>query len=203
MGQFSDMFSVGAAYATKMSMGEFDDYAGLFAQGGKFDIPSNFTIGAALRPTDQWLLALDFQRIYYSDSKSVSNPSSLIGNCAPPGDGRRRPDQRLPGRQQRRRLRLAGHQRLEVRRAVHAEQRVDAARRLQLHAEPDPAAGRDLQHPRPGRGAEPVDAGRDLEARRHVGTHRRLHVRAEQLGHRHQPAGRVRRAADHHARPSR
>ena len=87
MGQINEMFSVGAAYATKMSMGEFDDYAGLFAQGGKFDIPSNFTLGAALRPTEQWLLALDFQRIYYSDSKSVSNPSSYIGNCAPPSMG--------------------------------------------------------------------------------------------------------------------
>jgi len=80
---------VGAAYATKMSMGEFDDYAGLFAQAGKFDIPSNFTLGAALRPTEQWLLALDFQRIYYSDSVAVSNPSSLIGACAgsPGGPG--------------------------------------------------------------------------------------------------------------------
>ena len=46
--------------------------------------PSNFTLGVALRPTDQWLLAVDFERIYYSDSKSVSNPSSLIGNCAAP-----------------------------------------------------------------------------------------------------------------------
>ena len=72
-------------------MGEFDDYKGLFAQSGKFDIPSNFTIGAALRPTDQWLLALDFQRIYYTDSKSVSNPSSLIGNCARPRWARDQP----------------------------------------------------------------------------------------------------------------
>jgi long-chain fatty acid transport protein len=87
MGEFNKMFSVGAAYATKMSMGEFNDYAGLFAQGGKFDIPSNFTVGAAFRPTEQWLLALDFQRIYYSDSKAVSNPSSYIGNCAPPAMG--------------------------------------------------------------------------------------------------------------------
>jgi len=63
-------------------MGEFDDYRGLFAQSGGFDIPSNFTIGGAWRPTGQWLLALDFQRIFYSDAKSVSNPSSLIFNCA-------------------------------------------------------------------------------------------------------------------------
>ncbi len=82
LGQFNEMFSLGAAYATKMSMGEFDSYKGLFAQSGKFDIPSNFTLGAALRPTGDWLLALDFQRIFYSDSVAVSNPSSLIGNCA-------------------------------------------------------------------------------------------------------------------------
>jgi long-chain fatty acid transport protein len=82
MGQFSEQFALGAAYATKMWMGAFDDYRGLFAQAGDFDIPSNFTLGGAWRPTEQWLLALDFQRIFYSDAKSVSNPSSLIGNCA-------------------------------------------------------------------------------------------------------------------------
>jgi long-chain fatty acid transport protein len=82
MGQFSEQFAAGATYSTKMWMGEFDDYRGLFAQSGDFDIPSNFTLGGSFRPTRDWLLALDFQRIYYSDAKSVSNPGSLIGNCA-------------------------------------------------------------------------------------------------------------------------
>jgi len=82
MGEFSKQFSVGAVSVTKNSMGEFDGYKGLFAEAGAFDIPSNFTLGAAFRPSEQWLLAVDFERIYYSDSKSVSNPSSLIGNCA-------------------------------------------------------------------------------------------------------------------------
>lgn len=82
MGQFTEQIAVGVAYATKMSMGEFDGYRGLFAQNGKFDIPANFTVGGSFRPTSDWLLALDFQRILYSDSAAVSNPSSLIGNCA-------------------------------------------------------------------------------------------------------------------------
>jgi long-chain fatty acid transport protein len=76
------MFSVGAAYATKVSMGNFDEYKGLFAQEGGFDIPSSFTLGIALRPTPQWLIALDFQRIFYDDAPSVNNPSTLIWNCA-------------------------------------------------------------------------------------------------------------------------
>ena len=83
-----------------------------------FDIPSNFTLGAAFRPTDQWLIAVDFERIYYTDSKSVSNPSALIGNCAN-AEG---PDRNAClGGSERRGLRLAGHQRLEDRRPVRAE----------------------------------------------------------------------------------
>ena len=87
MGQFTEQFSVGAAYATKINMGNFDKYKGLFAQGGGFDLPSNFTVGAAFRPTKEWLIALDFERIYYTDSASVSNPSAWIGYCPPPPMG--------------------------------------------------------------------------------------------------------------------
>jgi long-chain fatty acid transport protein len=84
MGQFSDQFAFGAAWASKISMGSFDKYKGLFAQEGGFDIPSNFTVGFSFRPTNQWLFALDFQRIYYDDVPSVNNPSAYIGYCAPP-----------------------------------------------------------------------------------------------------------------------
>jgi long-chain fatty acid transport protein len=82
MGQLTDAISVGGAYASKISMGNFDSYRGLFAQEGGFDIPSNFTIGIGIRPTAQWLLAIDFERIYYNDIASVNNRSALIYNCA-------------------------------------------------------------------------------------------------------------------------
>jgi long-chain fatty acid transport protein len=82
MGQFTDQFAFGAAYASKISMGNFDGYKGLFAEAGGFDIPSNYTVGVAWRPTNQWLIALDWERILYSDAKSVHNRSALIGNCA-------------------------------------------------------------------------------------------------------------------------
>lgn len=84
MGQLTEQLAVGAAYSSKISMGNFDRYKGLFAQGGGFDLPSNFTVGAAFRPTKEWLIALDFERIYYSDAPSVNNASARIGNCAPP-----------------------------------------------------------------------------------------------------------------------
>ncbi|NJD88161.1 MAG: long-chain fatty acid transporter [Betaproteobacteria bacterium] len=77
-----DRVSVGVAWASKMSMGEMDDYRGLFAEQGGFDIPSNVTVGLAWRPDDKWLLAVDWSRIKYSDSKAVSNPSALLLHCA-------------------------------------------------------------------------------------------------------------------------
>ena len=84
MGQFTEQFAVGVAYATKISMGEFDGYKGLFAQSGAFDIPSNFMVGVAFRPVKPLLIALDFQRIFYDDAPSVNNPSNVVGYCPPP-----------------------------------------------------------------------------------------------------------------------
>jgi long-chain fatty acid transport protein len=82
MGELTDYLSIGAAYASKINMGNFDSYKGLFAQEGGFDIPSSYTLGFAVKPTKQWLIAVDYQRIFYDDAPSVSNPSSLIFNCA-------------------------------------------------------------------------------------------------------------------------
>jgi long-chain fatty acid transport protein len=84
MGQFTEQFAVGVSYATKISMGDFEGYKGLFAQQGGFDIPSNFTVGVAFRPVKPLLIALDFQRIFYDDAPSVNNPSSWVGYCPPP-----------------------------------------------------------------------------------------------------------------------
>lgn len=80
-GRFGDKFAVGVAYGSKVSMGEFDKYAGLFAENGGFDIPASLTVGASFRPDDRWLIALDYQKIYYGDVAAVHNPSSRILNC--------------------------------------------------------------------------------------------------------------------------
>ncbi len=73
MGQFSKYFTIGASYQTKMSMGEFKDYAGLFAQEGDFDIPATFNVGIAIHPSESFSLAFDVQHIQYSKIKSIAN----------------------------------------------------------------------------------------------------------------------------------
>lgn len=77
-----DAFRVGAMYTSKMAMGSFDSYKGLFAEQGGFDIPSHYGLGIAWEPDNKWLVAFDYERINYSDAKSVSNPST---NQAPLG----------------------------------------------------------------------------------------------------------------------
>jgi len=81
-GTFGEKFSLGATYATKVGMSKFTKYQGLFAEGGKFDIPENWSVGIAFKPTPQWVIAADYEEIYYSKVPSVGNPSSLILNCA-------------------------------------------------------------------------------------------------------------------------
>ena len=90
MGRLSDQVTVGASYASKMNMGRFDKYKGLFADAGSFGIPSHYSVGIALTPAPAWTVALDYGRINYSDERSVSNPSmpvAPLGAANGPGFG--------------------------------------------------------------------------------------------------------------------
>jgi long-chain fatty acid transport protein len=84
-GQITDQIQIGASYSSKIGMGKFNSYSGLFAEQGGFDIPSNWSVGIAIRPNPDWLFALDYERINYSEVDSIHNPSSLIVNCPPFG----------------------------------------------------------------------------------------------------------------------
>lgn len=77
LGKMNDQLTLGAAYATKMKMSKFDKYAGLFAEGGDFDMPENWNIGVAFEPNTQWKIAADYQRINYGDVKSIANSSVM------------------------------------------------------------------------------------------------------------------------------
>jgi len=76
---------LGAAYQPKIDMSEFDDYSGLFAKDGDFDIPSNMTVGLAWDPNDTGTVVLDVQQINYEDIPAVSNSIEPLtdGSCAP------------------------------------------------------------------------------------------------------------------------
>jgi long-chain fatty acid transport protein len=93
MGKWSDYFSVGAAYQTRVYMSKFKDYQGLYAERGDFDIPSNYTAGIGIHPTEDVDLAFDVQRINYSEVKSVGNPmlpnlmQAALGNNGGAGFG--------------------------------------------------------------------------------------------------------------------
>lgn len=78
-GNFGD-FSFGAGWAPKVRMDKFDSYKGLFAEQGGFDIPETYAFGIAWRATGSLTLALDFQRINYSDVPSVGNPLANFQN---------------------------------------------------------------------------------------------------------------------------
>jgi long-chain fatty acid transport protein len=84
-GEITPGIRFGAAYQPKIDMDEFDDYSGLFADDGDFDIPSNFTVGLAFDIGDTGVLVIDVQQINYEDVDAVSNSISGLtdGSCAP------------------------------------------------------------------------------------------------------------------------
>lgn len=86
LGHFGCAVRFAAAYQTRTSMSEFEEYAGLFAESGDFDIPASFSAGIAVTPTEKLVAAVDFSYIQYSDIKSIANP--LLPNLgeAPLGD---------------------------------------------------------------------------------------------------------------------
>ena len=80
MGTFAEKLHIGAQFQTKVYMSEFDEYAGLFAEKGDFDVPMNWTVGLAYDVTESLTFAFDVKQIYYSDVAAVANPMDLINN---------------------------------------------------------------------------------------------------------------------------
>ena len=88
--QANEKLKLGATYQTRLMMTEFDKYAGLFADAGDFDIPSNFAVGLAYKvdPAVTWVF--DIGRILYSEVNAVGNlgnASGAFGAADGPGFG--------------------------------------------------------------------------------------------------------------------
>ena len=78
-GKITPTLTMGATYQSKTYMDEFDDYEGLFAEQGDFDILENYGVGLAWQATPQLLIAFDYQRILYEGVKSLSNTGTQGG----------------------------------------------------------------------------------------------------------------------------
>lgn len=78
---------LGVAGATPMWMTPFNEYRGLFAEGGKFDIPANVQAGVAIDINPALTVMFDYKHIWYSGVASISNPSNnlcpLGSDCGP------------------------------------------------------------------------------------------------------------------------
>ncbi len=73
-GRITSQLYIGFAHQTKIAMSNFDQYKGLFASEGNFDIPSNWTAGFAYLPDKHFTFSFDVQQIFFNSVKSVGNP---------------------------------------------------------------------------------------------------------------------------------
>jgi len=82
LGEILPNLFLGASYQTEIKMSRFKRYEGLFAEDGDFDIPKNWSIGLAYNATSALTLAVDVQKIYYSDIGAVGNTfNPAFTNC--------------------------------------------------------------------------------------------------------------------------
>nr|NQU88967.1 outer membrane protein transport protein [Bacteroidota bacterium] len=73
-GELFEGFRLGATFQPKIKMSKFEEYKGLFAEEGGFDIPSNWTAGISYDMSSDITVMFDVKQIMYSGVKSVSNP---------------------------------------------------------------------------------------------------------------------------------
>ncbi len=90
LGDIGHGINLAATYQSRTYMSKFDRYTGLFAEGGDFDIPANFTVGAAVKVHPRVTAAVDVERILYGQVKSIANSGAnqaLLGSPNGPGFG--------------------------------------------------------------------------------------------------------------------
>ena len=90
MGQLTERLTLGASAQSRLYMTKFDDYAGLFAEQGDFDVPPTVTAGLSFKATPDITLVADWQRIFYNDIKALGNPNDAAvgpGNLLGSDDG--------------------------------------------------------------------------------------------------------------------
>ncbi len=84
LGQFGPV-NLGAFYQSEVAATRFDNYAGLFAERGSFDVPSSWGIGLSVATSEALTLSGDFKRIAYSSIRSIGTTLSPLAVGTPFG----------------------------------------------------------------------------------------------------------------------
>lgn len=74
---------IGVSGTSPVWMQKHEDYRGLFANQGEFDIPPSIQAGIAVDVSPQLTFMLDWRYIWFSWGDSVGNPSTNILLCGP------------------------------------------------------------------------------------------------------------------------
>lgn len=69
---------IGASYQTRLWMTDFDEYKGLLAEEGGFDLPPNMDLGFSYGFTPQWIFSFHYQRIWFSQVNAIGNDADLV-----------------------------------------------------------------------------------------------------------------------------
>ena len=72
-----EQLNLGISWQSRLRMSDFEDYEGLFAEGGNFDIPAIFNVGLAFLVTPQLTLVADYKRVFFDDIDSLSNTNDI------------------------------------------------------------------------------------------------------------------------------
>lgn len=81
----SEHVTISASYQPKTDMGEFDEYSGLFAEGGDFDLPASMVLGTKIMAGGYKILA-DVQVIEYSGVTSLGTGIEPLTNLCAMGE---------------------------------------------------------------------------------------------------------------------
>lgn len=84
-GELVEGFKVGAFYQSKVQTGAFDKYSGLFANGGEFDVPESWGVGASVDIGKRLTVGADYKRINYDTAPAVGNSIASLFQGVPLG----------------------------------------------------------------------------------------------------------------------
>jgi len=77
LGRVNERLTLGAAYQTRLWMTRFEEYKGLLADEGNFDIPANYDLGFAFNIMPKITFSFDYQNINFSSINAIGNASDL------------------------------------------------------------------------------------------------------------------------------